>query len=361
MIDSAIKTPKYMQIADSLLQRIQGMQPGERLMSENELARRFSVHRLTARQAMNHLVNQGLAYRVQGKGAFVANINPRTRLSSIGCLFRPIRGRQDDDNYFLEIFEGVSHALSQAGCSMLFERITYQRRKDRAAARRILENNVDAILLDERLDDEFVESISFAGVPLVVVNRCCDIPETGCVFPDNQGAMRQIMRHLNQLGHERLLFIHDTGLNNQAERLEAFRHECKDLGIPAKNIMTIPTCEKATDGRVYFDATIRGCKQHSPTAIITAFDHIAPFAYQALQHLGLRIGDDVSIVSVGDYRLAANLEPPLTTCRIATEQIGREAVRLARGGRNIVPKSISVKTSLIVRDSCARVGSRKWR
>jgi len=61
------------------LELCQSIETGEfaqddRLPSENELAQRHAVSRMTARRALQELVTKGMAYRVQGKGTFVANL-----------------------------------------------------------------------------------------------------------------------------------------------------------------------------------------------------------------------------------------------------------------------------------------------
>ncbi len=47
---------------------------GDRIPSENELKDKYNVSRMTVRQAINNLVNQGLIYRHKGKGTFVCNM-----------------------------------------------------------------------------------------------------------------------------------------------------------------------------------------------------------------------------------------------------------------------------------------------
>ncbi|MDZ8109890.1 MAG: phosphonate metabolism transcriptional regulator PhnF [Nostoc sp. DedQUE12a] len=63
----------YHQIAEKLIADIRAGNylPGDRLPSENELALQYGVHRFTARMAITSLVTQDLAYRIQGRGAFI--------------------------------------------------------------------------------------------------------------------------------------------------------------------------------------------------------------------------------------------------------------------------------------------------
>src|SRR5512143_1003820 len=66
--------PVYVQIRESLRSDIiQGaLKRGEQLPSENELAARYNVSRMTIRQSIEDLVDEGLLYRRQGVGTFVA-------------------------------------------------------------------------------------------------------------------------------------------------------------------------------------------------------------------------------------------------------------------------------------------------
>jgi GntR family transcriptional regulator len=67
-------TPLYTQIKDHLQVQIQmgAYEVGARLPSERELAQEFAVSRMTARQALRELIQDGLAYSRVGKGTFVS-------------------------------------------------------------------------------------------------------------------------------------------------------------------------------------------------------------------------------------------------------------------------------------------------
>jgi GntR family transcriptional regulator len=69
----AAAVPRYLQIEQALRQDIAKLRPGDRLPSEAALCERFGVSRMTARGAVQRLEEQGLVYRVQGAGTFVAD------------------------------------------------------------------------------------------------------------------------------------------------------------------------------------------------------------------------------------------------------------------------------------------------
>ncbi|WP_030215087.1 GntR family transcriptional regulator [Streptomyces sp. NRRL WC-3626] len=77
------RRPKYQRIADSLREAIQSGEygPGDRLPGENDLMAAHGVARMTARQALGVLRDEGVAEARKGAGVFVRDFRPIRRRS----------------------------------------------------------------------------------------------------------------------------------------------------------------------------------------------------------------------------------------------------------------------------------------
>lgn len=86
VIDSESIVPLYKQLFHYLNSAIESNQlkPGDRIPSENELAKEFNISRVTIRRALQELSHQEKIVSVPGKGSFVLKpkIEPLTALTS---------------------------------------------------------------------------------------------------------------------------------------------------------------------------------------------------------------------------------------------------------------------------------------
>lgn len=63
--------PLHIQLKDVLIREIQAQKYEDKIPSERELMARFSVSRSTVREAVNHLVQEGVLQKKHGKGTFL--------------------------------------------------------------------------------------------------------------------------------------------------------------------------------------------------------------------------------------------------------------------------------------------------
>jgi GntR family transcriptional regulator len=94
-IDRSSKLPLYHQLYEILRDSILrgDWQPGDLIPPEPELIRRYGVSRTTVRQVLDMLVNDGLIYRQQGRGTFVAHPTVEQALVRIVSFTEDMRQR----------------------------------------------------------------------------------------------------------------------------------------------------------------------------------------------------------------------------------------------------------------------------
>jgi GntR family transcriptional regulator len=94
---STAHSPKYVQLAELFRQRIaKGVwRHGERLPTLEQLCKEYGIARVTARQAMDQLVREGLVVAQRGRGTFVTGelrhdhwLRVETTLAKLGEVYR---------------------------------------------------------------------------------------------------------------------------------------------------------------------------------------------------------------------------------------------------------------------------------
>ncbi|TDX81679.1 LacI family transcriptional regulator [Rathayibacter sp. PhB151] len=194
-------------------------------------------------------------------------------------------------------------------------------------------------------------------VPVVLLNASSDTGES-TVLPDEETAGHAIGRVLLDHGHRRVALLGDwpsAMVDPRVSATVALRFAGLDrafaeFGAAPVYRGTIVPWEPAPAYEAAVALLDSGVEF---TAAICLNDRIAFALYQALQERGLRIPDDVSVVSFDDDEIADYLRPGLTTARIPYEQMGRDAVEILLGGG--VPQHRLVPMPLIERQSVRAV------
>lgn len=103
--------PRYYEIEQALRARIVDLEPDAPLPSDAQLCREFGVSRMTARNAVQRLVQDGLVYRLPGRGTFVADYGTHRHAGNLTNFTDEMRRRGHTPNSRL-LERGIRQATS---------------------------------------------------------------------------------------------------------------------------------------------------------------------------------------------------------------------------------------------------------
>jgi DNA-binding LacI/PurR family transcriptional regulator len=174
------------------------------------------------------------------------------------------------------------------------------------------------------------------------------------VADDRQGG-RTAADHLLQLGHMRLAVLSESlAISSSRERLRGFRERLAEQGIQMADEYVKQCKYRVEDGKR--QATELLAASDRPTALFCCNDLLAVGALQAAKEAGIRVPEDLSVVSFDNTILASVTDPPLTSIAQPMEQLGTAAMDLLVqefDSPQAEKQRISLRTELIVRESTA--------
>ena len=195
-----------------------------------------------------------------------------------------------------------------------------------------------------------------------------DVPAgagVGAVALANQEGVALLVEHLVGVhGHRRIAYLGSPDTTAEGatppifssrERLEGFRAAVGRAGValPPEYVRTIDPLRPEQDVRSVAAELLAG--EPRPTAVIGGSDTLAVAVLAAARDAGLRVPEDVAVVSFDEPAYADLLDPPVTSLDRHDRELGRRAARLlldALGGAPGKPGVVRMPLALQVRRSC---------
>jgi DNA-binding LacI/PurR family transcriptional regulator len=216
---------------------------------------------------------------------------------------------------------------------------------------------IDGVIASSMAADALA-GIGDGGLPLVMLDSDPGVPggppTVNLAVADG---MRQVTRHLLDLGHRRIAHIAaDVDTWTFRVRARAVTAELAAAGVPAASRQL--SALHVTAAR---DAAVRALSTPGPrpTALLCDDDVLAAGACKGARALGLRVPDDVSVSGFDDLSLATALDPELTTVLLPAESIGEHgmtAMLALLAGRPAPP--VELPLTLLPRGSTASAPAR---
>ena len=356
-IDRAGSAPLYQQLKSILQRQLDtgALRPGDMLPSLRQLCREYGVSSITARRALQELVNEGRLQSQQGVGTFVTARSHHPRLALVIFGFHDQEWRRNS-TIFGDLIGGAATVAWEHEALFSVARVDPGRQPADVLASILDERFFDGLLIrilpDITLAD--LQPVLDAGLPYVVIKRYLPGRAINCVVNDDVRAAYQATAHLISHGYSRLGFVCPLNATVGRDRHQGYRQALADHGLPYDARLVQETGDWFEElGRAALKSLC--ALPGPPQAVFAAGDQLAIGAYRGAAELGLRIPDDLAIVGYDDIPAAATLQPPLTTVRTSYHDFGARATELLLAliaGRVVPPQKLVLEAPLIVRESC---------
>lgn len=359
------RTPhKKRLVAAQLREMIQSLAPGDRLPSMTEMERLFGVANSTVDAALGDLSAEGVIVRRQGSGTFVTDgangaAANRRKVSDLVAVL----SHDEGNTYFGAYIRPLESSLRSCGYTPLLIFNADTRQSIEMAFQRWKAGEIGGFIHIGSVDVG-----RFVGMPGVVIGETPQCGQVSQAVVDNFGAGRRVGEHLWSLGHRRVAFVSvsNTGLVN-APRLAGLKSVWKEQGAEWDEDWHLELPSYISPQSEQFDPFRRSvepffAQKNAPTALFAVDDSVAVQMIRALEGMGKRVPEDISLVGFNDMgMLAAHVRPALTTVRMpvnALAALAAQAFHESMISPDAPARALRVPGELILRESTAPVSER---
>lgn len=335
-ISKASSLPLHVQLLDELRHKIMSglLKPHDQLPGEWELVNSLNISRATIQRAWQAAQDEGLIYRVTGKGTFVAEpITNSYSRSAIAFIIPEYRG-----TFAMSLLDGAEGVLRKAGYAVQFASTDRAVDEENRILQELVKDEVcGVILVPVRGSLQGRRLASNLGIPIVQMDRPLNGVLLPCVASNNYMGGLQAMDHLITMGHRDILFLARPHLDlwSVAERYRAYQDSLRRIGLEPLEPLLLGGDTELSSYEAYLqqdDDEIQPLierlqQSQRPSAIFAVNDWMALKVYRAAEVLGLRIPEDLSLVGFDNLDIAQYQIPPLTTVAQNANLMGAEAAR----------------------------------
>ncbi|MEV3855851.1 substrate-binding domain-containing protein [Streptomyces sp. NPDC050095] len=304
-----------------------------------DLARELAVSPVTLRRDVETLAAQGRLQRLHGAvvwpGEVVEQAVPAGRLKAGTVVGMVV---PTTEYYYAEVVRGAREAVEEQGGRLVVALSRYLPGEDSAQIDRLLAAGADGLLLTpswERGEPGPGEGLRITErpVPIVLVERSAPHGHPAAaldrVRSDHAHGAAEAVRHLAALGH-RCIAVASQESPTSTPLRRGYEAAVEALGLrpaPESSLLRQPAATEAER----FERTIaflrEAVQEHGVSAAILHSDADALFVVPRLRALGVRVPEDLAVITYDD-EIAALADLPLTAVAPAKRTVGRRAAEL---------------------------------
>jgi LacI family transcriptional regulator len=259
-----------------------------------------------------------------------------------------------ENPFFISVVRGVEDAAYASQMSVVLCNTDEDPVKQQMYLRVMQAERVAGLIISPTNVNEDFTELKQLGIPVILLDRRTDKFETDAVTIDNVGGAYLAVKHLIDLGYERIGTIGGSPhLTTGRERYEGYRKALHAAGLKTDEKL-IKVGDFKTGSGYYLAKELIGLPQ-PPQAIFVANNLMTLGTLRALRENDVRVPQDMALVGFDDMPWSSELCPPLTAVSQPAYELGQETVQLLlrRLANSEAPiRTVTLQPRLVVRESC---------
>ena len=255
--------------------------------------------------------------------------------------------------YIANLLNGITEVAKEKGFLLTLFATSHSREEALSMIEKVITAHVDgAIIFDDQLGPEDVKKIASYNVPSIVIDNKLSGDKVGNISFSYDAELKKMIESYYQKGGDKVmtfLHVHNAGrLLNRCEKTFIETH--KNLG-QEYNVINCDDSYTHTyaDFREYFET-------HKSAYLIAYRDSIAAAVENAATDSGLRVPEDVEVVSLVGTKYANIVRPTLTAMHIDMAEVGKRAMYMLTDlmNQNLVDKQSKFEAHFVEGQSTIR-------
>jgi DNA-binding LacI/PurR family transcriptional regulator len=281
---------------------------------------------LEAVEQLNYIKNANAVHLSKGKTYSIGVVLPYLNLPYFGEILQGIAGEALKHGYHLQLFQ-----------------TNYDKGAELDAFHRLQMKEVDGLILTSRSNSldvltPFTENANVVFCENVYGHSCKKI------YIDHYQGVRKGLEYLYSKGHSRIgLCLHRMFGTNSEERIRGYYDSSEAAGNPVRDEWIFNDCYHLEDGR----DVVKTWEQlkEKPSALIVTSDQVSAGMVTEAGKRGIRIPDDLAILSFDNHPIADALD--ITSFEVPIRKVGEESFKLFL--ENTDPRPVILETKLFER------------
>jgi DNA-binding LacI/PurR family transcriptional regulator len=331
------------------------LRPGDRMPSIRELGAALGIHYHTVRQVYRDMEARDLVSTRQGAGTTVKGLTSLLQARPRYAGAMPAQGVliADYNSFYLPLLRGIELGGAETHILSILAVAEDSQVKANLQMHQLITAGVRGLIVasvGQFVREELETQGPEASIPVVYCDWSADVEES--IIFDAHGAGSALAQHLAEHGHRRVAFM--SPLHEYPHMAALYRGLHGAAGSGLIEAVDLLPCAGFTIAAGAAAASAALSSTAPPRVIATASDELALGVLSAARQLGVRIPDDLALVSYGAIDATAFVDPPITTVVLPVHEMGLLAARrLAARIRGEPAQGPTVLPGkLVVRASC---------